>query len=816
MQQLGLFFVLLLSIGSVLAGESQGFEEKHQARMIEDFEAEDVLERVGASKGVTLDLTQKDVVSGKQALEVRVAPYSEHKNSWPYVSLVYPKIINPPLDLTHYSKISMTLRNVTEGLARIRVQGSTLPYNDGGRNFSGESFLIPGGTSWVCDLPAERFTYLGSTKAGNQVVHYNDPSNVQLIFILFPANETNAIYRIDEIQALYDPALGSPGEKLQAAVLGITQGYRELKQKINWGNIDEPERQVVEKQYAQLGQTIHGLSQAHQEGLVKGFQGEYAALKREVEDATRKLGELLLADKKDYFVWEIDPYTNIVKDEVPNFENAELEKIEIQMAQNEFRDHVFMVSACSEDIKLEVECQTDASLPVDAILVQETWYLENRLGEETGDAVYPLTGAIAIPKKESRQIRLRFNNRYASVKPGQYTFTIHLHDLNSGVKKTIPGKLKVWDFQLPSHDILSNDSYAELNNCEFSGEELTAKAVAHMKMYGLNQVFIHPIEMPRPVVDADGNLLRFDSTAFENRMRWIQKGWQSAPGTERLKYHLGVQMINTFYLDRPDIDYTKASMQATPKWKVLFPKWYAYLKETIRRLGIAEDDLILVLNDEPSESKMVREVIPLARAIKEIDPKSKILCNTSNTLTDPVKTQEFYHLIDIYQPHLPEIKTSPQLLDWVRSSGKALETYQCLNGFNQKNKNPYAYYRVYGWDLVKYGMTGAGLWTYCAQGTNPWENPNGGMILIFKHPTKKEVVHSRRYEMFREGIDDYRYVAKLREVAKTKGPQAEAEAEALIRNALADITSDVSDTTRCETWRLRIADEILKWNPSSN
>lgn len=811
MRRTSLFFVLSFFLAAAVAGKSQGLEKKHPARMIEDFEEEGVLERIGTAAGVSIRLTQEDVVSGKRALEVRVAPYSKHQNAWPYISLVYPQALPTPLDLTHYSKISLTIKNVTEGLARIHVQGSTLPYNDAGRNFADEGFLIPGGTSWVCDLPADRFTYLGTTKVGNQVVQYNDPSNVQMILILFPANETSAVYRIDAIQALYDPAVGSPGEKLQAALQGITQGYGELKQKINWKNIEEPDRQSVEEQYAQLGQTMQGLSQAYQESLAKGFQGKYAALKRDLDHAARKLGELLLADKQDYFVWEIDPYVNILKDEAPDFQSAELTKIEIQMALNEFRDQVFMVSACDKDVKLEVACQADAKLPPDAILVQETWYLENRIGEETGDAVYPWTGPLVIPRGESRQIRLRFNSRYAALKPGHYTFRIRLRDLDAGVEKIIPGSLEVWDFQLPSYDLLANHCYAEFNNCEFSAGELTAKAVAHMKMYGLNQVFIHPSEMPKPVVDANGNLLRMDSEAFEKRVRWIQKGWQSAPGEERLKFHLGMQMISTFNLDRPDIDYTHSSQQATPKWKALFPRWYAALKETTRRLGIADEDLIMVLHDEPSESWMVQGVIPLARAIKDIDPQITILSNASNTLADPAKTQEFYHLIDIYQPHLPEIKTSPQLLNWVRSSGKTVWTYQCLSGFNQRNKNPYAYYRVSGWDLVKYGLTGTGLWTYCAQGTNPWKNPNGGMILIFKHPTKNEVVHSRRYEMFREGVDDYRYVAKLREVAKKKGPQAQAAAEELIQDAVADITADVSDTTRCETWRLRIAKNILKF-----
>ncbi len=37
--------------------------------------------------GVSVALTDKDTISGKRALEVRVGPYSVHKNKWPYIAL---------------------------------------------------------------------------------------------------------------------------------------------------------------------------------------------------------------------------------------------------------------------------------------------------------------------------------------------------------------------------------------------------------------------------------------------------------------------------------------------------------------------------------------------------------------------------------------------------------------------------------------------------------------------------------------------------------------------------------------------------------
>jgi hypothetical protein len=157
--------------------------------------------------------------------------------------------------------------------------------------------------------------------------------------------------------------------------------------------------------------------------------------------------------------------------------------------------------------------------------------------------VYPIQGSVSIPIGESRQIRLRFDTRTVTVNPGQYTFNIRLRDLNNGYEKLIPGTLEVWNFQLPSYDVVQNNSYVEFNNSEFSGGQLLAKAVAHMKLYGLNVVFIHPSEMPVPVVDANGNLLRFNGSAFESRVSQIVNAWKAAPGNETVTFVLGGQMI---------------------------------------------------------------------------------------------------------------------------------------------------------------------------------------------------------------------------------------------------------------------------------
>lgn len=234
-------------------------------------------------------------------------------------------------------------------------------------------------------------------------------------------------------------------------------------------------------------------------------------------------------------------------------------------------------------------------------------------------------------------------------------------------------------------------------------------------------------------------------------------------------------------------------------------QWLAHLHETTRKLGVADRQWMVVMGDESSESALVSREIPMAEAVKRIDPTIRTTCNTSTIVNDPGMSRRFFQAFDVLQPELNSFKTNAALRDWLKQGHRPLWTYQCTGGMAGRGKNVYAYYRVYGWDLVKYGLTGTGLWTYCAQAQS---QAGGGYLLV--HRRGNDVIHSRRYEMFREGLDDYRYIQALRDLAREKGPEIAASAEKFIQQAVDDVTSHAEDTRRCETWRVKIADEILR------
>ena len=763
--------------------------------MIADFEDESVLDLIDTS-GVSISLTDKDVVTGKRALEVRVRPFAVHQNHWPVIVLA-DKFLKKAIDCSNYSHIAVTIRNVTEGMAGVKVNLTSLAHGDGGRALDETYWEIPAGESMLCTFPMS-----GLPKP------MNDPSHIGLIMILFPDNEVDAVYRIDTIQAVYDPAQGSPAETLVSYAQSVGQQLEAAYKKVDWNAVPDDVRGDIQPRFKGYIQQVKGIQSVAAAGLTEGLQGKYNSNKEQLDKISRQLGQVRLADKRDFFAWEISPYINVYRDERVDFDSPELKAIDIKMALDEYRDKVFMVSSCGKDLRLGVEVRPSGALPAKAIWVREALYINFKKDlEALGDALYDLEGPLQVPKNECRQVWLTFDSRYSGLQPGEYSFSVVLTDLDTGTERQIPGTVTVWDFELPNYDSLANNGYVEFFNSEV-GLKVRDKGVEHMKRYGLNMVLVYWNYMPWPVdLDANGNIINFDTTNLEGQVRSVVEAWKAAPGNnERLRFILAISNSPKNLLKRKDIAYP------SDEWKNVMGQWLQMLKQSMGQMGVAEEDYVLMLTDESNMTVLLNYELPLAEMIMDVAPGTKIMTNRGPGIKDRDMSFRFYKAFDSMLSRGDRDEQYPYLQDWIKLGNKQPElwTYKC-HDMSARYSNLYEYYRVYGWENFAWGITGPGLWTYCARGTSPWgdEKIMIGHGLVFKHKDKNDIVHSRRYEFYREGVDDYRYLVTLTDLAKLKSPAAQASAEKLVDQALADIKSNMQDTTRCEKWRMRVAQEIF-------
>ncbi|MBD3291314.1 MAG: hypothetical protein GF393_00200 [Armatimonadia bacterium] len=480
------------------------------------------------------------------------------------------------------------------------------------------------------------------------------------------------------------------------------------------------------------------------------------------------------------------------------------------MAGNEFRDTTFMVTACDEPVELEVRVESEDDALAEAVQLRWAEFVTPPGGEEYADVLMPFDSALNIPEGESRELWATFDTRWHQVEPGTHGLQLVLRDRTSGLTRSVPIDLTVWDFELPSYDVLPNNAYVEYHNSEI-GANVPDEGVRHMKMYGVNMVYVYNTELPWPVeVDQDLNITSFDATVLRNRIVPIQEAWRANPGDERLMWVFALTGAPERLLEN------EAVVFPATEWRTVFGRWLERFGDLMAELGIGDDEWMFVLADESSESVLMTYEIPFAEMIKEIDNSITLSCNASQVINDEEMAERFVAAFDVLQPNLDAMKRSPALLEWMKATGLPLWTYRC-ESMAGVDRNLYDYYRVYAWDMIDHGIVGTGIWTYCAQGTSPWGDTKRGIQynLAFKHPDRNAVVHSRRYESYREGADDYRYVQALLAAAREAGGPAEAAADELVRRAVKDITADVRDVGRCETWRIRIAQEILRLQGAS-
>ena len=139
----------------------------------------------------------------------------------------------------------------------------------------------------------------------------------------------------------------------------------------------------------------------------------------------------------------------------------------------------------------------------------------------------------------------------------------------------------------------------------------------------------------------------------------------------------------------------------------------------------------------------------------------------------------------------------PEWLKQIKGFGKELWAYECLRPM--KAKDPYSYYRLMPWRAFMQGQTGAGFWTYYYGlnfdiGAVPWDDtlrPYGFSCVVYGSQASpigelaENIVPSRRWEAWREGVEDYQYLYELQQAInkiRTTDPVTANQAQETLDN----------------------------------
>lgn len=318
--------------------------------------------------------------------------------------------------------------------------------------------------------------------------------------------------------------------------------------------------------------------------------------------------------------------------------------------------------------------------------------------------------------------------------------------------------------------------------------------VNDLGIHGVNVFVIPPWIVPQPTLNGTWDLYRSRRleetvTLFRNRgTLLLYMGWNKSndPSNKALAW---------LYADSNKEDVTrKNAMRA----------WLASLASELGRLGFGKNDWALYPIDEARGEDLTR-LERIAALVKGIDPSIRIYANpdsTSDTSVTHDHLEALKPFVDIWQPNIL----------FAASTGK--EFFQNLNvpwwvysnaSTPAKAASPLNHYRAMSWKAWLLGADGVGFWSYSdTSGTSAWDDLDGSRpdwAVVYENETPTS---SRRWEAFREGLEDHR----LLQAAVTDNPLLSPSEKQALNKEIQNMTAASLTTSQLQQVRLRLLRQI--------
>lgn len=362
----------------------------------------------------------------------------------------------------------------------------------------------------------------------------------------------------------------------------------------------------------------------------------------------------------------------------------------------------------------------------------------------------------------------------------------------------LPLTLTVVPLRMPREERMSLRSY---HWDEMQGRNVPLGAADDMRAHGVNVFMLHPVALPRPVLNAERTKL--ESVDFTE----LDKGLELAQNPPLHGVFWGGPFPNLFQFDKPGE-------------QELFKQWIRTWVRHLQEKGYGPERYFFY----PYDEEIPEQFVLVARLIKEVGPRLRIFCDQLNA--PPAALQAIAPYVDIwcvYYRHFTS-ELSPEQRQTFKTLREQnhfqLWTYACDGP--GKNLSPDTYYRRLSWLAFSQGATGAGFW--CYYGPTPWDDYSGDVHFELVYtaanappdvPRTETFIPSRRWEAWREATEDYEYLHRLQtaiETARKTGadPAVIAGAESTLQRVVAEVLEKPTVPGRYDQARRELTQQIMR------
>ena len=530
--------------------------------------------------------------------------------------------------------------------------------------------------------------------------------------------------------------------------------------------------------YNEAVQAIHQM----RDGLAKFEAGRLSTADFIALDA----GFRKYAGAHAYAAWTASPWEKGSPESLPPQTAAGLPRIRFEQAGNE-REVVcleFTGLLCGPRVDLRLvpqsvdEPKKKRFVSCDAFEIYEEPFVNFEKDVITAPLVQKAGNTVTLTPGRTTRVWVVFNSR--GVKPGEYRTKVLLKPAYDAeiAEQEIDVDVKVWNFALPETRDWPLQTFFWGPNY-FDNDETHVLKLMHghhvthgwtksqLYAYGINRDS-HMVRRPDKETFFDRRLAE---TANEEFFRTAKD--------------LGMRFV--FGWGFPDRT----------------PEWLHVMDRRLRGMGFVPGDYVFkgMIADEFVKSQIPKLADRREAVTREFGTNLWFQCvylstppPTGATMDDieEAKLPEFFRMWTVIDGVFRDKARGADVARRLRSKGCKVWTYTCAR--YMQTQDVLNYYRFYLWRTYMRGLDGAAVWTSGSRsGDDGWDSRDGYDDGVLWCGADKKMVPTKRFESFREGLEDVAYMSLL-EKAGTK------EAKALL-DAREDVMKS-HDVKTLDAWRL--------------
>lgn len=524
------------------------------------------------------------------------------------------------------------------------------------------------------------------------------------------------------------------------------------------------------------------------------------------ELTTAKIRELYRKVAKQMYpqpelvVWALSPWEEVLPNEVPP-PTEQLARVSITAGGNEHESAVLTLSNMSDSPR-RVEVRLEGGLSGEeqwagSVTIREPYFKTYSNGLVLADALPRLERPVEIPPWETRQIWLQVHTGRTT--SGNYRGKIVLSGV--GLSREIPLSVEVFPARIPDEVPVATYAWHWMGSLP-AIQGIEVEAVKDLAAHYINVLYIHRSSFPWPEknqIDFEGNISGSLDFTEADRMIELCKPI-SAKGLNLRLYWEHVAL----HLE-----------PGTPGYRTRI-QWLQRVIEHLRELGFDYKDLLLYPIDENIQTKFLR----CGELIRGADPRAPIFGNPMATDWNEAAVRERADpYLDLWCPELNCIQSRRQV-EAIQEQGEDVWSYRVF----RRTSHPYAEYRLGLWNAFRLGVKGCGFWCY-ARGIDSktedfWQESPDGYAAIYTLAgapdgvsRSEKIIPSRRWEAWREGVEDYTWLHMLRQLVsrrQTSGRNSPAmtQAAGVLSRAVPDVLEKPDNSRLADQYKREILEAI--------